>query len=97
QRTGFFFASTAVAAQAHVFNGRHARTWVFQRQGTCGFHNADQTGEAAATAFATTGQYGGGWVKLREWVITGFQGGQHSGNGWIVGVGQRDRKSTRLN
>src|SRR5690606_8508817 len=88
QRTGLFFASTAVATQAHVFNGGHARTWVFQGQRACGFHNADQAGEAAATAFATTGQYGSGWVKLGEWVIASFQSGQHSRNGWVVRVRQ---------
>ncbi|MHC3924925.1 hypothetical protein ACI0FW_03863 [Alcaligenes nematophilus] len=88
QRTCFFFASTAVATQAHVFNGGHARTWVFQGQRACGFHNADQAGEAAATAFATTGQYGSGWVKLGEWIIASFQSGQHSRNGWVVRVGQ---------
>ncbi len=88
QGAGFLFACTAVTAQAHVFNSGHARTWIFQRQGTGSFHNADQTGKAAATAFATTGQDRSGRIKLGKWVIAGFQSGQHSRNGWIVGIGQ---------
>ncbi|GAU73674.1 hypothetical protein AFA2_02011 [Alcaligenes faecalis subsp. faecalis NBRC 13111] len=69
----WIFITTGIATQTHVFNVRHARTWVFQSQWPRGLHNADQTGEAAATAFATTGQYGSSRIQLREGVIACFQ------------------------
>ena len=84
----WIFITTGISTQAHVFNGRHIRTWVLQGQRACGFHNADQAREAAATAFATTGQDGSRRIQLCKRILPRLQSRQYSSNGWVIWIGQ---------